>query len=384
MKLLITSPDAIIDRSSGNFFQDIVEILDELIKNDSIRIIVFSSHSEKLVNIPDRFKPMEISFSKKGGGHIIETIREKTAYKEYSDMIVLGATDNDFFMSSNKKLLLLAPLWAENNNPDSKVYKYGLRLSSPKALRLLFNKFISISNPWYYKLQVADNTVIYSLINANTMYCDNSDVRRLNYNFKDCLKNHNTTYRFIFNIYFQIAANNILKELRDINYWGIYPSSTTAINEDLDYFKERLRKMYSCKTDEQILIRSREVSRRHSSDKTQRIADGCDSQFGSIIVNDYYKKKIRGKNICIIDDFTTYGSSCETTRHLLTQAGIVFLTLGKFGINYYKYNYVLSGNIYTAGGYTFERIGEPAYMSDGEYNYDFAIDYVNSLGGLIK
>lgn len=385
MKLLLTSPDAIFD-SEGNFFDGIYDALIHWTKLEADNnVAVVSMRKERLATVPDEFLCLHIKGEYRGSTQLIEIIKEELKI-ETTDIIVLGAKLKDVQTAANSKLILLNALYAQENNPDDVIYEreYGIPISDASALKKFFNVFISINLPWYYKLEVDANTAIYSLTNANTMGNVSQDKARLNQEFRDCLKDGDDTYRTQFMIYFLISTYQIFKEFQDIKYWGIYPSSGTGPNPDLDFFLTKARQSYKSIQKEPLLIRTKKANKRHESSPGTRITDGCDSQFASMIVNPYYLKggKLKGANVCIIDDFTTYGSSCETARILLQNAGVnkvLFITMGKFGKAYNRYEYKIIGDVFT--GYTFKQIGRtPMVGTFNTHNSDRA--FLESLTGI--
>ena len=72
-------------------------------------------------------------------------------------------------------------------------------------------------------------------------------------------------------------------------------------------------------------------------------------------------------------------------EHLLKEAGanrILFITMGKFGSEYYKYNYDISGEVY--GSYNFNQIGEPEQIGyQGNFNRYAEHDIRQALSDLL-
>lgn len=103
-----------------------------------------------------------------------------------------------------------------------------------------------------------------------------------------------------------------------------------------------------------------------------------------MIVNPYYLKgkKLKGANVCIIDDFTTYGTSCETARILLQNAGVnkvLFIAMGKFGKSYNRYDYTIIGDVFS--GYAFKQNKRTPMVGEfNAHNSDRA--FIESLTGI--
>ena len=118
-----------------------------------------------------------------------------------------------------------------------------------------------------------------------------------------------------------------------------------------------------------ILIRHTDREKKHHSSTTTRRQDKCQSDFDTLIVNPGLVDKIRGKEVCIIDDYITKGYSAEATKHLLLAAGaskVIFLSLGKFGSEYFTTEYEIEGDL-KKPGYYYNFINESSINQHGQY-----------------
>lgn len=385
MKLLLTSPDAIQDKE-GHFFDGIEEALDHWIElEEGNAVVVVSIHKESLDSIPEDYHPLYIKGEYRGSPRLVEVIKDHFKL-DPPDIIILAGNHKDMQTAANSKLILLNAEYAKANNPDDIIYsrQYGIPIANAESLINFFNHFVALKTPWYYRLEVDENTTIYSLTNANTYYVGD-DVKQINERFKGCLKSGDNTYQKEFMIYFLMSCYHIFKEFENVKYWGIYPSSSTADNDDLGYFVTKARQSYGNRNQNPLLIRTKAVSKRHDKLKDARLIEGCDSQFDSIIINPWFKKQNRLKDacVCIIDDFTTYGTSCETVRSLFLKAGaskVLFITMGKYGKEYHKYDYSLEGDIF--GNYTYKKAGKRTSLT-GEFNAQSNKALIESLRDIL-
>lgn len=271
--------------------------------------------------------------------------------------ILVGSSDEDLVLAANKKLLIINPGWSVKQ--DDKPARYGITLADPmkliKAVRLIDNQ-----NSWYYKLQVDESTSVMALTSANTMNRSvTTQEKEILEGFSDLLKEGDRKY---FNsLYFHLISG-IMKdtELRNVDIWGVFPTSSGSINEEIEELKERCRYLTGKRNKEPIFKRHTTVNKSHETSHHTRLSVGCIKHLNSINLNPFYSKKIKGKTICIIDDFLTNGTSFETARNLLVKAGaekVIFLALGRFkrgthGI-YQKEDYTIDGNVFEPG-YKFE------------------------------
>ncbi|MBZ4190732.1 phosphoribosyltransferase [Niabella beijingensis] len=382
MKLLLTSPDALINQATGKFFAGIEDCLDRFIENDENVVVVVSVHQDRLELIPNKFNPYNIRGQLRGSPKLIELLTEELEL-EPQDIIILGCKDEDVHQAANSKLLLLRALYAKPNNADSKIYskRYGIGIKNAEKLELFFTLFADFLGSWYYELVVSPKMTIYALTDAGTINKKIDEVLAVN-KFKRCLKEGDRKNRGAYVVYFLVSMYLIIKDLNLVSYWSIYPSSGLGENEDLDFFKTKASQLFKGTVKEPILVRTKESRKRHLKSRDTRIKEGCDVQFDTIILNPYYRYKLKGKVICVIDDFTTYGTSAETARILLEQAGvkkIVFICMGKFGREYYKYDYELTGDIF--GKYSYKKKNRMALS--GSFKREANAAFIESISHLI-
>ena len=388
MKLLITSVDAIIDNETGTYFEGIKDVLNyfESIDYDN-RVVIISINQERLDSVPNDFHKLHVSGLQRKGVRFIQKINQNLEI-EYKDIMVLGGKVDDMILAANSKLIFLNADYSKTNNPADKIFEmnYGVIIAKATRLKFFFDHFLKIKEPWYYRLEIDKQTTLYGLTNAMTKIETNPDVKLICEQLKYFLKVGVSDYKNPFLIYALMSVNQIFNEASEINYWGYYPSSNGSENLELKTFKEVLRRNFKSSTStEDILLRIKPSIPRKSLNEDTRIKNGCDSEFDTIILNPYFEEKIKGKNVCIIDDFTNHGSSCETVRHLLQLAGvnkIIFISLGKFRTDYKVFEYKLKGNIF-AVGYSYKRIGKYTPLT-GTVNKKYSQGLIDSLNDIIR
>ncbi|WP_107923530.1 phosphoribosyltransferase [Lysinibacillus parviboronicapiens] len=297
--------------------------------------------------------------------------------------ILVGSSDEDLILAANKKLLIINPGWSVKQ--DEKPVRYGITLSSPKklteAVRLIDNQY-----SWYYKLQVDESTTVLALTSANTKsYSVTSEEREILEGFSDLLKQGDR--RYFNSLYFHMISG-IMKdpELRSVDIWGVFPTSSGNTNEEVEELKERCRYLTGKRNNKPVFIRHTAVGKSHHTTFEKRLEVGCTKHFNSIVLNPDYAKKVKGKTICIIDDFLTNGISFETARNLLLEAGakkVILLALGRFkrgthGV-YQKEEYKINGKVFTPE-YDFELISREDCI--GEYD-EGARDEVRNIYNII-
>lgn len=332
-------------------YDKINEFLSEL--NNEGHTIVMLSHS------PRSLERMKSIFEEEFNFEIQCLFRNafKTAVNKDNakNIIFIGSSDEDLHLAAQKKVLIINPGWSVKK--DDLPARYGITLESPLQL-LEAIKIIANQNKWYFELDIDENTKLLALTSANTHNKDTTEVEILE-GFQRLLKSGDRKY---FNtLYFHLISGVMKNDLlREVGLWGTFPSSTGKINEEVEELKERCRYLTGLKMNEPLFIRHTLVSKSHHTHHSVRLSEGCTKHFNSIHLNPYYSKRIKGKVVCVIDDYTTNGISFETARNLLFSAGakkVILLALGRFkkgreGIYQYE-SYEITGDV-TTNNYEYE------------------------------
>ena len=385
MKHLLLSVDGVINGQTSKPFSNIIDILKEFKgQNKDREVVIISARGINLNKIPAELNPIKISFDLRGSGLNLVKFIETKLKKTLDDIIVIGSKAEDMHTAKHLKAILLRAEYAKINNPLDTIYgnDYGIPLKEVDSIKHFFNAFTSVENPWYCKLEVDQNTTFIALTSANT-FTDGLQASKIKDAFKEFIKNSNQKYALPFTYYSIVAAHLMSKTLAEFDYWDIYPSSgKDSVNSDLLNFAKKTSHTFG-KTfqTERIFLRTKNSVVRHMLSLHKRLEDGCNEQFKTMIINPYYKNKLKGKNICIIDDFTRHGTSCETARLLLLEAGankILFIAMGKFGASgdYNKYTYELNGDIFSKIDY----IQKARTKMYGLLNDKANKDFIESLG----
>lgn len=298
------------------------------------------------------------------------SIREHVDETNAKDYILVGSSDEDLILAANKRLLIINPGWSVKQ--DEKPARYGITLNTPfqllEAIRLIANQ-----NRWYFKLEVPENTQVLALTSANTM---NRDVeyteRQILEGFEELLKAGDRIY---FNTLYFHLISGVMKtpELRNVEIWGTFPTSDGTINLELEELKERCRYLTGRRMTEPLFIRHTAVEKSRNTPHQTRIEHGCKKHFNSLMLNPYYNsRRIKGKVVCVIDDYMTNGISFESARNLLLEAGarkVILLALGRYrkgATGVYQHEvYNLTGQI-NKQGYNYELISRRNLV--GTYN----------------
>ncbi|MGD6794694.1 phosphoribosyltransferase [Metabacillus indicus] len=367
----IVFPTATLKDKNNIIHDGITELLINL-HDDGDKIIIMSHDKTKVFDLQEEFDFVKLRYRKE--------VRELMKNDNTGDFILVGSNEDDLRIAASTKTALLVPEWSDIQEID---IKYGVRIPSPKAL-LKVLKIIKNQKEWFYELDIDTNSKVYSLTSANSKGSVTKSEKEIVDGFRDTLKNGRKKYFKVLQLHFlaSLIHNPIFKE---VEIWSTMPSSSKDINEDIWALKERARLLMGKRLTDPLFIRHTAIQKSHYI-QNQEDRIHCDRHFTSININPEYRKKIKGKIVCILDDYLTNGTSFETLRNLLMSAGarkVIFVSLGRFrrnvGIEYFKQDYKLSGDVFSPN-YTFEiREAENSY---GRYN-EQAREEIKSLYDII-
>jgi hypothetical protein len=264
-------------------------------------------------------------------GKIVKALLEKNAsILRRSDVVVLGATEEDFLMAVNSQTLLLGASWASSYK--DKVAEYAIPLSSPGNLNTVLS-VLDDKEPWYFVAKTPSYEV-FALTDAGTIGKGDLVELRLIRELTDCLKSGAKNLRRGFHLH-ALSSLYVTAGFEQAKRWSYYPSSasTNEGEEIMATFSNRARVMFKCQGKEPLFVRHTPSVKRH------RLGAGADrtnpqSQVESVHLHPYYKNKLRGAHVVVMDDYLTYGLSFGVAAALLRKAGaerVLCVAMGKFG-----------------------------------------------------
>ncbi|GAE36468.1 phosphoribosyltransferase [Halalkalibacter akibai] len=358
MSKTIVFPTATIKDKTDIMYEGIVELIQQL-NDDNNKVIIMSHDRSRVADLESEIGSVEICYRWQ--------VRDMMKEDNEGNYILVGSNEDDMRMAASTKTVLLTPKWSDVKDPGP--IKYGLGIPTPKTLYKVI-QIIKNQKVWFYHLDLNDRSTVYSLTSANSRGDISKSEREIVDGFRDSLKKGNRKYFKVLQLHFlaSLIHNPMFKE---VDIWSVMPSSSTDINEDLWALKERARILMGKRLVNPLFIRHTEIKKSHHyTNITDRLY--CDRHFQSIKINPEYRNKIKGKVICVLDDYLTNGTSFESIRTLLIKAGakkIILVSLGRFrrgsGIEYYKQDYNIAGDVFTQN-YSYELIEE--IDISGEYN----------------
>lgn len=267
--------------------------------------VCFTSHKspsdEMLSAIPEG---MDSSFIRRGDA-LQKFIKETSGKGEV--VVICGAVDEDLYVAASTKSFLIAAGWV---TPEEKVAKYGIPAPTPKKMRALIEIIVNQTN-WYYLCAFKDPvpTKVVSLCLSNTYAGTvSTEEKAMADAFQKILKdgaNKPAIKRAL--ICYLMAAIAHDEDFKEVQDWAVAPSSSTNPPQIMEDLKEHVRYMMNGRKPDPIFIRhtATRKSRFDNRDVRQR-SDYCQKHFRSIRVNDKYKGKLKGRVVCVFDDYLTH------------------------------------------------------------------------------
>ncbi|WP_054198844.1 phosphoribosyltransferase [Clostridium baratii] len=352
-KILVISKEVYIDYDNYDINGEFKNFINTMLAQGNA-VVFTSGRADDVENMKIYFNDLgyseEKNFYIKSRDEIKAII--KNNIKEY--FIIIGNRDRDFETAVNNKLLYVVPNWCNEIYDKSK--KYGVNIDSIEELKEII-KTVNNQNTWYYNEKLEDGTEIYSLISGMYKKWDvPPKEKELVIGFENYLKRGKRDYYEILYYHFLAGISNLPK-FKEIDIWAITPSSGRSLNKDMMDFKDKARYMMKkryTKEGDNLFLRHTPIKKSHTLPEYIRLREGAKMHFDSIYLNPAYN--VKGKNICIFDDYLTHGNTFEAMRNILKKAGakkIIFVSLGRFKKDYFVQNYDITGDVTIPNGFKY-------------------------------
>ena len=286
---------------------------------------------------------------------------------------------------------------------EDKAEYYGVHVDTPEQLAK-FIRTLNNHNCVFETLHIELNVDLFALVDARyKAYYKTEEEKQMLIHFENLLKNGGSRNYYHILMYHFLAGMTRTDLLDDVELYGMIPSSDGSVNPDMFDFMTRTRlikgrrlpknKLYQAEAREQnLLIRHTKKQRAHMKyNFSQRATMGCADEFATLCINPEFKDKIKklrdeGRfNVCIFDDYTTFGNSFNAVRNLLKYLGankIVLISLGSFVREFKKNNYEITGDVfsknYTGKIISCESLSHAVYNTDAKAEVDALYDIFNS------
>lgn len=369
---LLISRNTFFD-NSNTIRSEIFRLL-ELIKDREVEVILITRNKEKYKKIIDENinDQANIKYGDRG------KFSRKFLERSYKNIMFVGAVDEDIRIAANNKILLINPLWITNVEPN--VLKYGFQMKNFKQIVNCID-ILGLDNELFYDFRVDEKTRLIAVSNANKYYAVENEAEIIK-KYMSTLKYGNANYRYA--VYFHyLTMITGMEDFHDVDYWMAVPSSTGSNENNIYDIVKRTRYLLNNRKSDELFIRHKPARKSTAMDKSDRIKEGSKRHFETIHLNPKYKGKLKGKKVCIIDDYVTNGPSFESVRNLLIHEEvneIILVAIGTFQQAYHKEEYKIKGNIYEPG-YNYSLIKKNRIY--GEAN-EKSSEIINEIYEIIK
>jgi hypothetical protein len=331
-KLILISPSGVWNSAKNAFYPNVVESL-RLASDEGSAVFLISNHQKPawLTDDLDFFTFQQCGLAEpRSKGKIIKDLIElnKKNGLHSSDVIVLGANNDDLFMAANSQTMLIRCDWV--HELGDRIKDYGVPLKKATSIPQLV-RYLNDAAPWHFRYE-SEFTDVYAVTKAGNKDEADTDFIRLIEQLRKCLKDGDPTHHKPFLLHF-LSSLYATEVFREVDVWSYYPSSDSANDgsEVMAGFCTHARTIFKKRTDGPLFIRHKPVGKRHHGN-TDRL-DPSD-QLDSIHLNPAYERKIKGKVVAVLDDYLTYGVSFGVSAALLKKAGakkVIAVAMGKYG-----------------------------------------------------
>lgn len=336
---------------------EFVKTINRFIEDDIVDVLFYSRDVEMLDKARIRFSsfyPADTFVSRK---HVEKVLSEN----KKDGYIIIGRKDADLYMSVRYKILWIVPGWIPC---EDKAKQYGIMIDSPSQMNQFLRVFDN-QNTWFSKCKIDDKTILLSLMDARyKFYAKSSNEREMLLHFEKLLKlGESRSYLEILKYHF-FAGMSGTNLFDDIELFGMIPSSDCSLNPDVFTFMQQMRYIlgkrlpHNSMDCENLLMRLSPKEKAHNTSGSVRVQRGPENEFSTLCINPEFRDKIiklkkeRRFNVCIIDDYVTYGNSFNAIRNIfkyLDADKLIFVSLGNFGRHLELWDYEIHGNVFHTG-----------------------------------
>lgn len=328
MLALVVSPDAISDRT-GVSKQALDTFTAISAQGTPVFVVTNRGVPDSLVVDLNKRGINYVQASGRQGGQPIRDIAKSLGIQPH-DVLVLAVNEVDMQMAKTGGAILIAASWST----DKRVVGLGIKADSVDQLREVIDVTKGWTGNWWYAGKGSSYDVR-ALVDLSSKYVSD-DQAIFARKVTNTAKNGGARLTALLAV--TCRSMMIDRVLTGKLFWGVYPSSSSA-NDDsevLSDFVQRLRtsasNVHFAKRGEPLFIRHTKSIKRSTSSGGDRADPG--NQIETLHLNPAYRSQLKGRNVLVVDDCTTYGVSFAVAAAFLYAAGashVVGIALGKFG-----------------------------------------------------
>jgi hypothetical protein len=326
---LLTSPRAICD--AGKVRLDVVAALTEVSEFAEVTVLSNSLEPEWFSGAFDSSRVQFLHVRGRQQGNWLQDQAEKSNVPPHQ-VIVVAASREDLQMAKNNRALLLGVDWAD----DKYVATVGLKVVNPSDLAEL----VRLAQDWNGRSWLraeGDNYSVEALCDASSTQFKSEEQQKFGRAVTEAVKVGTTTLNSIL----ALTAGSLIRagipEVKNL-LWGVYPSSSSN-NDDTETLSDFASRLRTTVSRVQFARLGEPLFQRHHPSAKRSAGEGGDrkdptGEVESLHLNPFYKSRLTGRNVVVLDDFTTYGVSMGVAAGFLRAAKASSMTgiaLGKFG-----------------------------------------------------
>jgi hypothetical protein len=248
-----------------------------------------------------------------------------------NELVWLGDGDNDMRSAVNGSVIYFHAAWSVPR------YPYGVMLKAPGLFPLMLNECFRKPVNWYWTLSASDRAG--RQITSRAMIDGNgAGIPALRNDLLSFLKDGGNprvgkfTVRDLMIVH---LIGSIYGEglFRSTDLWAVYPGSKGGTNKSLELFAKFASRLFKDRYIPDLLIRHT-PSMDSGLSRRRGVAVTFTNQVNTVNLNKEVGRRLEGKVIALVDDFTTRGYSSECARNLFVQAGakeVISISMGKYG-----------------------------------------------------
>ncbi|MFV3403278.1 hypothetical protein ACNFIC_04895 [Pseudomonas sp. NY15463] len=328
MLALVVSPEAIYDRTGVS-----VQTLSTLaaIRNQGTPVYVVTNRgvSDGVVYQLKQNGIEYVQANGRQGGQPIRDISQALGIQSH-DVMVLAVNVIDMQMAKTGGAILIAGAWST----DRRVVELGMKVDSVDQLREVIDVTKGWTGNWWYSGK-GPSYEVRALVDLSSKYVSDDQAifaRKVTNTAK------NGGARLVALLAVTCRSMMIDRVLTGKLFWGCYPSSSSA-NDDTEVLSDFVQRLRTSASNVHFAKRGQPLFIRHSNSVKRSTSFGGDrtdpgNQIETLHLNPEYRSQIKGRNVLVIDDCTTYGVSFAVAAAFLYAAGashVVGIALGKFG-----------------------------------------------------
>lgn len=249
------------------------------------------------------------------------------------EVLVLAATRDDVMMGKNGGAVLVAA----PSSTDDNVRGLGIDIRDASGLKEVIALASSWRGQWWFSCDTT-NYKVRALSDLSSKGAQPLTQVEFSQRVTSTVKGGGPRLMALLTV----TSRSLLRDgvaVIQKQMWGSYPSSSSA-NDDSDTLSDFTHRLRSTTSRVQFAKRKHPLFIRHTpSQKRSSPTSGSNrlepaSQVETIHLNPEYRDRIRGRNVFVVDDCTTYGLSFGAAAAFLRRAGAISVTgvaLGKFG-----------------------------------------------------